>query len=356
MNLPDPPSREKPFAEAAPQYAAHGLRVFPVGGEDGKRPLIKGWPKIGHHTFERLSPKFDTANVAVIDGDPGGIVRVDIDDPDLVEIALDRFGDTPVKVQTPTPGHNHLWYRANGERRVVHLDGLKIDILGRGGYGVAPPSIIPGKGAYEFIEGGLDALDHLPVIRPGVLPPTAYRHPPPPANDMNRVLEGHRTKALFTELRVKALNCETLAALQLHAEALNETMMNPPLTEAEIREQARGVWRLKMEGRLILPGSRTAAVPLDVTLRLAGKGQAPSLYAYLLAHHGLNHRFQVSPQGIGRTLGLTRNTIRAARDVLLTENLLQIVERGKQVRGSDGTLSQRADFYRFSPIFTVVKN
>lgn len=351
MAIANAAARDKPFAEAAPQYAAHGLRVFPVGGEDGKRPLINSWPKVGRRTFERLSLKFATANVAVIDGDPGGIVRVDIDDPDLVEMALDRFGDTPVKVQTPTPGHRHLWYRSNGERRVVGLDGLKIDILGRGGYGVAPPSIFPGKGVYSFIEGGLDDLDHLLVIRPGALPPTAYRNTLPPANDTGRVPEGCRIKALFAELRVKALDFETPDELQFYAEALNEAKMDPILTEAEIRAQVRGVWRLKTEGRLILPGSRTAVVPLDVTLRLAMKGKALALYTFLSAHHGPDHRFQVSPKGIGRTLGLAPGTVRVARNVLLAEGLLRLVERAKHVHGSDGTWSQSPDLYRLSPGF-----
>ena len=65
MAIANAAARDKPFAEAAPQYAAHGLRVFPVGGEDGKRPLINSWPKVGRRTFERLSLKFATANVAV---------------------------------------------------------------------------------------------------------------------------------------------------------------------------------------------------------------------------------------------------------------------------------------------------
>ena len=339
------------FEDNAARYVAHGLRVFPTGGEDGKRPQIRAWQKVGRRRVDELARKFPNANIGVIDGDPGGIVRVDIDDPDLVEMALDRFGDTPVKVQTPTPGHGHLWYRANGERRVVGLDGLKIDILGRGGYGVAPPSIFPGKGVYSFIEGGLDDLDHLPVIRPAALPPTAYRDTPPPANDTGRVPEGCRIKALFAELRVKALDCETPDELQFYAEALNEAKMDPILTEAEIRAQVRGVWRLKTEGRLILPGSRTAVVSLDVTLRLAGKGRALPLYTFLSAYHGPDHLFSVSPKGIGRTLGLAPGTVRVARNVLLAEGLLRLVERRKHVRGSDGTWSQSPDRYQLSPGF-----
>ena len=113
------------FADHAPVYAAHGLRVFPTGGDDGKRPLIQRWQKVGLGAVPRLIKLFPNANIGVIDGDL--ITRVDIDDFTLVESAVSRFGDTPTYVLTPSGGI-HLWYASNGECRVVGLDGLKIDM------------------------------------------------------------------------------------------------------------------------------------------------------------------------------------------------------------------------------------
>jgi len=161
------------FGAAAKDYAALGLRVVPTGGEDGKRPLIRNWQSVGPRAVDELAGRYPWANIGLIDGDRGGITRVDIDDPALEDSAIERFGDTPVRVGTPSGG-DHFYYRANGERRIIGLEGQKIDILGRGGLGIAPPSIHPTKGPYFFKKGGLVDFERLPTIRPGSLPSDAY--------------------------------------------------------------------------------------------------------------------------------------------------------------------------------------
>ena len=42
-------------------------------------------------------------------------------------------------------------------------DGLPIDLLGAG-LAIAPPSVVT-KGQYQIIQGHLDDLDHLPIMR-----------------------------------------------------------------------------------------------------------------------------------------------------------------------------------------------
>jgi hypothetical protein len=161
------------FGAVAKDYAALGLRVVPTGGEDGKRPLIRKWQNVGLGAVEELADRYPWANIGLIDGDWAGITRVDVDDPALKDSAIERFGDTPVRVGTPSGG-DHFYYRANGERRIIGLEGQKIDILGRGGLGIAPPSIHPTKGPYFFKKGGLVDFEHLPTIRAGALPSDAY--------------------------------------------------------------------------------------------------------------------------------------------------------------------------------------
>ena len=81
-----------------------------------------------------------------------------------------EFGDTPIKVQTPSGGI-HLIYRSSGEKTLTRLDGVPVDVRGQGGMAIAPPSINPRKCyAYAFIDGDLTDFGSLPTVRPGCLP------------------------------------------------------------------------------------------------------------------------------------------------------------------------------------------
>jgi hypothetical protein len=123
-----------------------------------------------------------------------GITVLDVDSTDdrVFADALNRHGDTPVKVQTAS-GKFHGLYKFNGERRQIRKFGeLPIDILGAGVFVVAPPSLITGKGNYEFIEGGLDDLNRLPTMRN--LPPHIYQAPS--KSEKSRVPPGCRNTAI----------------------------------------------------------------------------------------------------------------------------------------------------------------
>ena len=100
--FPDSGKRESasvgPFGLMALAYAARSLRVFPTGGTDGKKPLIRNWPRVGLRAVPELASKFPAANIGVLDGHKGGVTRIDIDDPALADDAIRRFGDSPIKV------------------------------------------------------------------------------------------------------------------------------------------------------------------------------------------------------------------------------------------------------------------
>ena len=103
------------------------------------------------------------------------IIDVDIADQRVLEDAISRYGDTPLVVRTAS-GKFHAYYRHNNERRVIRPWGrdLKIDLLGQGGFVVAPASELAGV-RYTIIAGRLDDLDQLPVIRH--LPPASNGKP-----------------------------------------------------------------------------------------------------------------------------------------------------------------------------------
>ena len=91
-----------PFGSTALQLFDLGLHPIPV---EGKKPAIKAWQQPrSRQTVETLTKKFDNANVGILTGDPSGITALDIDDPDLIEPMLSRFGSTPLINATPSGG------------------------------------------------------------------------------------------------------------------------------------------------------------------------------------------------------------------------------------------------------------
>ena len=145
------------FGFAAATYAEAGIATFPLGGEDGKRPLVRNARHFGINASLEIAQKFPTANVGFWCGPRNGTTVVDIDTQDEAEVqwAQEKFGASPVIVRTGGDKF-HIYYRHNGERRRIRpFFGHEIDLLGEGGYCVAPPSIRPGGGAYRFIKGGI---------------------------------------------------------------------------------------------------------------------------------------------------------------------------------------------------------
>ena len=95
--------RCQPFAEAALDFAALGLAVMPLGGDDGKVALMSSYPKWrrrpGKRTIEKWIAAHPSANIGVLCG-LSQVLVVDVDAAPLLEPMLDRFGDTPLIIAT----------------------------------------------------------------------------------------------------------------------------------------------------------------------------------------------------------------------------------------------------------------
>ena len=158
------------FASWQPRYAAHRIPTFPVDLA-AKRPRVRGYLKIGSNLSAQFALRFpDVDAFGFPCGKRSRITVLDIDTTDerVLADALDRHGPTPFIVRTAS-GKWHGYYRHNGEgRRIRPVARVPIDILG-GGYAVAPPSR-GARGQYEIVQGRLDDLDRLPVMR-GMAPP-----------------------------------------------------------------------------------------------------------------------------------------------------------------------------------------
>lgn len=316
------------FGKAALKYADHGLTVIPTQPDNCKVPALKGWRNLNPVACRALVKKFSDANLAFLDGP---VTRVDIDDPGLIDLALGRFGETPIKSATPSGGV-HLWYRGNGERRQVRVDGLAIDILGRGGFGVAPPSVNVEKGPYRFIEGGLDDIPTLPTIRPGALaqPLNPNRRPPRQWQDMGP--DSGRNTELFKAALREVKESDNADHLLLRLQIRNE-QFGVPLPPSEVAGVAKSAWRCEAEGR-----NRVGLEPYVINTKSKTDSYVGNPDAYLLrdklrqAHGWKNGQTFTLANALGASLGWGRPRFLKAINFICAQGDMEIIQHGK--RGS----------------------
>jgi hypothetical protein len=292
------------FHEAARQYAAAGIASLPLGGEDGKRPLVKRWGRFGIKASLKIAPKFQDANLGFVCGRRSNLTVVDIDSADESELrwTQDTFGPSPIIVRTGS-GKFHAWYRHNGERRRIRpIEGHPIDLLGEGGYCAAPPSVRPNGGKYEFLQGNLDRVADLPTIRPDAMdwfsarPSKAAKRP---ANDV--VIEGTRNDSLFDLARPLAWNATSHEAFLIELRKANAEINQPPLPDAEVERTAARVWQYKLEGRLFLSGRQRIILDGDTMKPLIAAGDLDAIALLLCLRQTHGHtagQFAAAPKAM----------------------------------------------------------
>ena len=302
------------FAAAQALYAAHGIATFPLRAN--KHPATKGYNRVGLRGSLELACKFaDAPALGFMTNERNRITGLDIDTTDerVFADALRRHGDTPIKVRTGS-GKFHAWYRHNGERRRIHPFGdLPIDLLGRGGLIVAPPSHVD-KGDYAFIEGGLDDLDRLPVMRglsadmyartvqpvPHLIVPGDFLPNDDPGDFISplRGMVEHdgRNEALFRVIGPTAREVHSAGgtrdqlfdvAWQHNADCIQ------PMTVAEVSKVVASVWKMTIEGRNWF-GQHGAFMGLHEVDNMVGGGDQDAflLLAFLRARHADRHQSQ----------------------------------------------------------------
>jgi hypothetical protein len=363
-----PPLTIEPFATAALDLTDRGLIVVPNGRVDGKSPLVGHWEKRkARKTIITWQEKFATANIGVAVG-ASGFVVVDIDqaEGDPVELGFKWFGPTPLVMQTPRDGV-HLWYQKAGQVRSRLLDeipGLKGDIKADGGQVVVPPSYNRQTGsAYSFLKGTWDDLKDLPEFRDPRLVgagPDQAREPKKKANrgeqtslerQSGKILEGSRNDTLFRLGLAIADEAHTIDELDAGLRHLNESLMSPPLPEAEVLRTQNKLWTYKEQGTLWLPGQgggvTLSAAELSL-LKLPHGDEALVLLIVLKRSHALREgTFAISDQSMADhkiIAGWGPKIYARARTLLLKEGW--IVKKSRAFRDADG--QWKAAQYQFS--------
>jgi len=328
------------FQTFQPQYAAHRIATFPVVD---KRPAVRGYPRIGLRASAELASKFvDATALGFMCGRRSRVTVLDIDTSDerLLADALSRHGPTPIIVRTAS-GKWHAWYRHSNERRRIRPwgDDLPIDLLGTGGFVIAPPSATH-LGHYEFIQGSLDDLASLPSMRAlgaslyndavTVVPDDALMAADAVTVDepISVVPEGRRNNALFKHCMRQAHQCDNFDALVEQARVFNAGSCTPPLTDEEvIRTSHRAFYyTARGENRFGMTGSW---LPTDTVYAVMADPYLCTLLTFLQATNRPNRTFLVA-DGFAKRLGWPRRKFTLARREAVRRGFIEMISKPSQ--------------------------
>ena len=267
------------FQQAAPAVLAAGLCPIPCGGDDGKRPLVRGWQGLrkpyGKNAVQKFQRQFPAANIGIT-CTPSRLVVVDIDQPGYFDEILSRFGDTPIIVGTPSGGF-HLYYRAKGR---CHLPASCMpamvsvvgDIKAHRAFVVAPNSVRPDGRSYRFVKGSWSEISELPVFRDADQP----RSTGVEVTALRRVTEGSRNDATFRYAMQQAPHCDTEEQLIDCVLTWVERQCDRdghPFSDAEAVRTAKSAWGYQQRDQNWLGTSGVTNIAnTDLDLLLSEKG------------------------------------------------------------------------------------
>jgi hypothetical protein len=146
--------------KAATWYAHHGMHVFPCRPGTKLPATPKGF-KDATTSIDQIdrwwlmNPNY---NIGIACG-ASGLVVIDFDTHKSgvhTDILFDE-DDLVNSVMSKTPhGGTHVWFTQPSDMTLSNARGelpQHVDVRGEGGYILAPPSVIPGVGAYRFVDG-----------------------------------------------------------------------------------------------------------------------------------------------------------------------------------------------------------
>jgi hypothetical protein len=316
-----------------PVYAEHGIATFPVGSD--KKPTITDYQRLGlrgSHQLVQMRRHALATSLGFMTNERNRIAALDYDDTDergFVD-ALHHYGDTPIKIRTAS-GKYHAYYRYNGELRLIRpIEGSPIDILGSGGFVVAPPSFISGKGTYQFIEGSLDDLDRLPVMRGlGLNAYPNHQKQQLTNSDQPGVTDGARNDALWEHCMRVATTTRSLSdeegfnAVLTAAHEFNATFL-PPLEEGEVVRVARSAWGYEQRGENRYGRHGVWFDTSEANTLITSDQDSFVLLSYLRAHNGPSSLFMCT-NSLSETLGWTEKRLSRARRRLMARGDIILV-------------------------------
>ena len=318
--------KNQPFSLYALKYYKLGLCIIPC---NCKKPLIS-WKKYQEKrpslaTIYRWLEKYPNANIGIITGKISNLSVIDCDNLDLtIEDLQNEFGKTTFIVSTPSRG-KHLYYSFDGESCKVNYQNRKIDIRANGGCIIAPYSFnADKKGFYEILQGNLNDLGKLPMIKNNLLKNEqqsdfclSYKDSQNQL-DLN-IPEGQRNFVLFHSLKNIAHSHRSYESLLKGAYEINAFRFEKLLDEDEIKRTVKKVWNYKITNQLY---SKKRSRKQEILDCVDNKNSFYLLEFLRSNHDGLRKYFYISQVPVAKQIGMTEKTLRKALDFLLKKNLL----------------------------------
>jgi hypothetical protein len=241
-------------------------------------------------------------------------------------------------------GAFHALYRFNSEKRAIRAWGenLPIDLLGAG-LAIAPPSRVVSKGQYQIIQGHLDDLDRLPIMRE--LDARLYANASGPRPQKQG--EG-RNNDLWKRAMREAHHVDDYEQLLDRVETLNQEYVEP-MQQAEVTKIAKSAWGYteRGENRFVQYGVWFATPEANELIETAPREFI--LLSYLRANNGPDSTFMVA-NGLAEKFGWKRHTLAAARESLIGRGYLKPVRQASQhMPGLYRWLSRRERGVRLRP-------
>lgn len=316
-DLPDPLRNEMA------RLVQSGLTLLPIGGNDGKSPLLRKWAATAPALRQCLAIMSGAASLAFgIRLDGLLVLDLDTDDPELVARLEARFGPSPVHVRTPRG--RHLYYAAGGFIPALKSEGLPVDVkTGPHAYVVAALSERPDGGRYAYAKGML-GVDRLPPLRAF----TGASGGPSAAS----VAVGERHNRLVKEARAMVELVDNLDELTGNLLAFRDDLPEPEtMPDSEVRGVAQWMWQARLENRVFANRNSTVKIFRHSLNALQGNADAIAPYLVLTAAHGHipAKRFCLDGQAMKSAglIDLSRQRFLAARKALEASGLISIADR-----------------------------
>jgi hypothetical protein len=341
------------FGSWQPKYAEHNLVTFPVEfpTPTRKKPLINNPGKIGLSASNLFAsqPRFASARgIGLWCGKRNNLTILDIDAPDerLLADRLQRHGQSKIIARTPS-GKFHVWYKHNGEPRLIKPWGEHepVDLLGSN-LCVLPPSLRNG-GRYEFIEGNLDNLCELQpvkniddIFQPGKIPDGVYDYQDNEQKypDLPLFIKcGARNTRIWRCCMRKAWECSNLQQLIEYAKCVYETSCDrhPIMEDKEIMKIAESAWGYTESGRNWFTPHHTqhgVYLRIEEVDLLIEQPDVRALLVFLRRENGPHGRFMIA-NALHKQWGWSPKRLAKARNKLIELGYVRVTKPANKQTG-----------------------